>query len=244
MITIEKWAGLATNASPYSIPPGAASTQVNLQVISPGQLTVRPGAVTVGFATAAGSTAPTVRAMRTPFANVEKIIHQNNLGQVYVSQTPYPEAIQYPLRALHAGGILRYTLGGVTQYVSPTYDTNGLASPTFTEVLAGIADLAELGSATSPATSVSVDIAPAQAAYIADNPTASFVYASIEAVLVDARNIIFGWGINIGTTLTVTAHVFPETSTNWVVPNGGGGANAYAYPINPYLPLRPYEKLF
>jgi hypothetical protein len=43
MITIEKWSGLVTNASPYAIPPGAAVTQVNVQCLSPGQVSVRPG---------------------------------------------------------------------------------------------------------------------------------------------------------------------------------------------------------
>lgn len=88
MITIEKWAGLVTNASPYSIPPGAAVTQVNLQVINPGQLVVRPGAVTVTFATTSGTTVPVVHAMRTPYGGVEKVIYQNSSGQIFVAQGP------------------------------------------------------------------------------------------------------------------------------------------------------------
>jgi len=88
MITIEKWAGLATNASPYAIPPGAAVTQVNLQVINPGQLVVRKGATTVTFATTSGTTVPVVKAMRTPFGGVEKVIYQNSSGQVFVAQGP------------------------------------------------------------------------------------------------------------------------------------------------------------
>lgn len=43
MITISQWAGLATNASPYGLPPGATVEQVNLQCLSPGKLTVRRG---------------------------------------------------------------------------------------------------------------------------------------------------------------------------------------------------------
>ena len=43
MIQIDKWAGLVTNASPYSIPPGATVEQINVQCLVPGQLTVRPG---------------------------------------------------------------------------------------------------------------------------------------------------------------------------------------------------------
>jgi len=88
MITIEKWAGLATNASPYAIPPGAAVTQVNLQVINPGQMVVRKGATTVTFATTSGTTVPVVKAMRTPFGGVEKVIYQTSSGQVFVAQGP------------------------------------------------------------------------------------------------------------------------------------------------------------
>lgn len=43
MITVSQWAGLATNASPYGLPPGATVEQVNLQCLSPGQLNVRRG---------------------------------------------------------------------------------------------------------------------------------------------------------------------------------------------------------
>lgn len=43
MITIEKWQGLITNASPYAVPPGACVVQTNLQCIRPGQLQGRPG---------------------------------------------------------------------------------------------------------------------------------------------------------------------------------------------------------
>jgi len=43
MITIEKWQGLVTNASPYALPGGAAVTQTNLQCLRPGQVQGRPG---------------------------------------------------------------------------------------------------------------------------------------------------------------------------------------------------------
>jgi hypothetical protein len=42
-MNIEKWVGLVTAASPYSVPPGGAVEQNNLQVRKPGQLTPRPG---------------------------------------------------------------------------------------------------------------------------------------------------------------------------------------------------------
>lgn len=87
MIVIEKWAGLVTNASPYAIPPGAAVTQVNLQCISPGQLTVRPGTTAVSFASHTGSTDPIIRAFRYPRDN-ENIVYENSAGKIFVARTP------------------------------------------------------------------------------------------------------------------------------------------------------------
>lgn len=87
MISIEKWAGLVTNASPYAIPPGAAVTQVNLQVISPGQVVVRPGTSAVSFTSHTGSTAPVVRMFRYPRA-IDNIVYQNNAGTIFVARGP------------------------------------------------------------------------------------------------------------------------------------------------------------
>lgn len=87
MIVIEKWAGLVTNASPYAIPPGAAVTQVNLQVIVPGQVSVRPGSTSVTFATHSGATAAVVRMFRYP-RDSENIVYQNASGQIRVGRTP------------------------------------------------------------------------------------------------------------------------------------------------------------
>jgi hypothetical protein len=87
MIAIDKWPGLVTNASPYSLPPGAAVTQVNLQVLSPGQLTVRPGLNAVSFASHTGSTLPIVRAFRYP-AQTEAVVYQNSAGKIFVARGP------------------------------------------------------------------------------------------------------------------------------------------------------------
>lgn len=87
MISIEKWAGLVTNASPYAIPPGAAVTQVNLQVISPGNVTVRPGTAAVSFSSHTGSTAPIIRAFRYPRSE-ENIVYQNSEGKIFVARSP------------------------------------------------------------------------------------------------------------------------------------------------------------
>jgi hypothetical protein len=42
-VNIEKWGGLVSAASPYALPPEAATEQHNLQIRKPGQLVPRPG---------------------------------------------------------------------------------------------------------------------------------------------------------------------------------------------------------
>lgn len=46
-VRIDRWLGLYTNASPYSIPLGASVNQTNLQIRRPGELLPRPGMDTV-----------------------------------------------------------------------------------------------------------------------------------------------------------------------------------------------------
>lgn len=87
MIIIDKWAGLATNASPYAIPPGAAATQVNLQVLAPGQLTVRPGLFAVTFASSASATQAVRSAFRHSRAS-DIILYQDAAGRVLVGSGP------------------------------------------------------------------------------------------------------------------------------------------------------------
>lgn len=87
MIAIDQWPGLVTNASPYSLPPGAAVTQVNLQVISPGKLAVRPGTTAVSFASHTGSTAAIVRAFRYPAAQ-DAVVYQNSSGTILIARGP------------------------------------------------------------------------------------------------------------------------------------------------------------
>jgi hypothetical protein len=82
MIVIEKWGGLVTNASPYVLPPGAAVTQVNLQVISPGRLTVRPGTAAVSFASLSAGTSPIRSALRYPAGNA--VVYQDAAGSIRV----------------------------------------------------------------------------------------------------------------------------------------------------------------
>lgn len=86
MIVIDKWAGLVTNASPYSIPPGAAVTQVNLQCLIPGQLNVRLGHTTLSFSTGSVTNQPIRSAMRYPDGNA--IIYSDAAGRIIAVTGP------------------------------------------------------------------------------------------------------------------------------------------------------------
>ena len=88
MIVIDKWSGLVTNASPYALPVGAAATQVNLQILSPGRVTVRPGDAVVSWATQTGATDPVVVAMRFQHGTTENIVYQDSAGGIYVARNP------------------------------------------------------------------------------------------------------------------------------------------------------------
>ena len=88
MIIIDKWAGLATNAGPYSIPPGAAATQVNLQILSPGQLQVRGGMATMTWTTHSGSTVPVISIARFQNGTIETVVYQNASGGLFYARGP------------------------------------------------------------------------------------------------------------------------------------------------------------
>lgn len=87
MITIAQWAGLATNASPYSIPPGAAVTQVNLQAIAPGSLSLRPGTSAVTFS-GTFTAANAIRSMARYPNEGEAVVYWDTVGQVIVRRSP------------------------------------------------------------------------------------------------------------------------------------------------------------
>lgn len=78
MITISQWAGLATNASPYGLPPGATVEQVNLQCLSPGKLTVRRGIVSDPM----NGGSPIVQIFLHYNRNVATVIYQRADGTV------------------------------------------------------------------------------------------------------------------------------------------------------------------
>lgn len=88
MIVIEKWAGLVTNASPYALPPGAAATQVNLQVLNPGQIVVRPGLVNVSWATHTAGSTTVVKIANFQNSTFPQLVYQNAAGGIYVAKNP------------------------------------------------------------------------------------------------------------------------------------------------------------
>lgn len=88
MIVIDKWTGLVTNASPYAIASGAAVTQVNLQAIVPGRVSVRPGMQAVTWASLTGGTSPVRRVFRAPCGGTERLIYQDDAGVVRSAEGP------------------------------------------------------------------------------------------------------------------------------------------------------------
>ena len=88
MIVIDKWAGLVTNASPYALPPGAAATQVNLQILNPGQVSVRPGLVHVSWTTHNAGNAPVVKIVNFQHSTLPQVVYQNSSGGIYVAKGP------------------------------------------------------------------------------------------------------------------------------------------------------------
>ena len=78
MITISQWGGLATNASPYGVPPGGSTSQVNLQCLSPGELVCRKG-LTV---TAVAGSSPVVRCFLYYNNGTASIVYQREDGVI------------------------------------------------------------------------------------------------------------------------------------------------------------------
>jgi hypothetical protein len=80
-----KWAGLITNGSPYALPPGAATVQVNLSTATPGQLTSRQGMLPVLFV----ETAPAL-------VDVYPYAHEGKTFMVGLSDTGELLALESP----------------------------------------------------------------------------------------------------------------------------------------------------
>jgi hypothetical protein len=88
MIVIDKWAGLVTNASPYSLPPGAAVTQVNLQCLVPGMLNVRGGMSAITWTSHTGSSIPVIAMARVQAGTLETVVYQNASGDIFAARGP------------------------------------------------------------------------------------------------------------------------------------------------------------
>jgi hypothetical protein len=70
MITIEKWSGLITAASPYALPGGACVEQNNIQCLQPGQIQPRKGYVGVGV----NAPGPVTSAVRYSAGSMDRIV--------------------------------------------------------------------------------------------------------------------------------------------------------------------------
>lgn len=88
MIIIEKWGGLATNVSQYALPPGTAVTQVNVQCLVPGQISVRPGVASMSWATHSAGSAPITTIRRFQNGTQETVVYQNASGSLFYARGP------------------------------------------------------------------------------------------------------------------------------------------------------------
>ena len=83
MLVIDKWPGLVTNDSPYSLPPGAATEQVNLICINPGQLITRDGLTAKTFESSDTSSATIIKMFRFQDGINENLLYQDADGNIY-----------------------------------------------------------------------------------------------------------------------------------------------------------------
>jgi hypothetical protein len=149
-----------------------------------------------------------------------------------------PFTVTYPVRAVHAGGVLSFDNWAV--YTTPTYYWGG-----------SYGDLRTLATMEFPATSVSVDVSVSATKYIADNPGRVLTYAALEIVLVDAANRIVGWGTTstnpavtssngtAGTSMTVSLFAFPSVpASSWVIGGLPTSGN-----VTDITPIAAYKKV-
>lgn len=78
MIAVTQWGGLATNASPYGLPPGATVEQINLQCLSPGRLTPRAGMTS----TAIEGSSPVIQTFLYHHDGQATIVYQREDGTI------------------------------------------------------------------------------------------------------------------------------------------------------------------
>ncbi len=87
MLVIDKWPGLVTNASPYALPPGAATEQTNLISINPGQLIVRDGLTVKTFDSVDTSSGVVIKMFRFQDGINETLLYQDADGNIYSTKS-------------------------------------------------------------------------------------------------------------------------------------------------------------
>lgn len=130
----EQWLGLVTNASPYSLPPGAAVQQINAQTDKPGQLASRGGMVPVN--TESGRVSPVdihsvvVGEASYLFATTsEGLVLYNTPATGDVEGYAQTPAIEDSEAVSVTNYLLHYYAGGVAEGVStpsPDYTTDNV----------------------------------------------------------------------------------------------------------------------
>jgi hypothetical protein len=83
MITVDKWLGLVTNASPYALPNGALTRQRNVQSASPGMLEVRQGTAAVTFSATDVTTSPVRMLFRYQQGSTEHLVYEDSQGRIF-----------------------------------------------------------------------------------------------------------------------------------------------------------------
>ena len=157
-------------------------------------------------------------------------------GTLDFSRLPF--TVTYPVRAVHVGGIISFN--SWTYTISPTYYLDG-----------SLGDMKTISVMNFPATSVYVDVSESVTKYLNDYPGRTFIYASLEVVLIDAANRVVGWGTTAsnpaanpsngtaGTSMTINLLSFPSVSNNWVI----GGLSASGTNTVDILPITAYKKV-
>lgn len=131
---LQKWGGLLTNASPYSVPAGAAVSQVNLTCLTAGQLTVRDGMRAVQFG---GQPAPDncVDLASYQFGNQVSVLAFDASGHLSVLTapgygpalgSPFAPDLPYDPGQIHVGYDYRYNEGGDIVPAPPTRCLTGV----------------------------------------------------------------------------------------------------------------------
>jgi hypothetical protein len=174
--------------------------------------------------------------------NKQKICTTFNMGRrIFHDCEPYAFNATYPIRAVHFGGIIVFNNPYVS--LSPTNFLGG-----------SLGDLTVLSNLNSkPVNSIFVSTYQTIADHLTDNVGSVLSYASLEIVLVDANNIVVGWGTtstsNVDDTtngisgyeMTLSLFSFPEISNpSWVI---GKGSSFSGLPSASQLPLFPFKEL-